>query len=766
MSKNVLIVESPTKVKTIKKYLDKDFNVLASYGHIRDLLSKDGSVDPDNEFKMLWNIDTKSQKYVKAIADAVKDSENLYLATDPDREGEAISWHVMEILKEKKLLKNCKAKRIVFHEITKKAVSDALKNPRDINHDLISAYLARRALDYLFGFTLSPLLWRKLPGAKSAGRVQSVALRLIVEREDEITKFIKDEYWSVIVLFNQENKKFEAKLTLLDGEKLEKLSIKNEKQALETKQKIENQNFAITKIEKKEVKRQPYPPFITSTLQQEASKKLGFSASKTMYNAQSLYEGVKIGSETQGLITYMRTDSFHLASEAISEIRNFISNNYEKNFLPTNIRLFKKKVRNAQEAHEAIRPTNIELTPQKAKQYLNDEQYKLYKLIWDRTVACQMSDALFNRMTIDILSNDEKIGLRSTGLTCKFKGFLKLYEEGHEEFEKNEEEQKLPTVKEGAIDREDITLNQHFTQPPPRYTEASLVKKLEELGIGRPSTYASLIETLKIRKYVTLEKRQFTPDARGKIVIYFLKNFFEQYVEYDFTANLENKLDDISSGQVDWKTLLKEFWEPFITKVKDTANLKISNVIDMLEENMQEYLFGDETTEDYRKCPACDNGRINLKLSRYGAFLGCSNYQDCKYTTPIGKTPDQEIEKLSTEKNKLLGIDPDTNEEIFLNKGPYGFYLQWKIDDKKKNVAIHRTIDPSSIDLEKALLIKSLPKKLGSHEKQDIEVSIGRFGPYVKYQNKFYSIPKSKSLFEITLKEALQIIEAKDAKKK
>ncbi|USO02826.1 MAG: type I DNA topoisomerase [Alphaproteobacteria bacterium] len=738
----MLIVESPTKVKTIKKYLGKDYDVMTSYGHVRDLESKSGSVDPDHNFKMMWTLTSRGAKQVKAIVDACKKADTLYLATDPDREGEAISWHIKEILKSKKI--KCDIKRITFFEITEKAVKEALEHPRDINQDLVNAYLARRSLDYLFGFTLSPVLWRKLPGAKSAGRVQSVALRLITEREDEIKVFIPQEYWSAYVLFQ----KFDAKLTVYDKKKVEKLFIKDKAQAEGIKKTLEACDFLVNTLEKKSVKRQPPPPFMTATLQQAASRQIGFSSKKTMTVAQTLYEGLKIGTETQGLITYMRTDSLSLSNEALNAIRGYIAQKYDAQYLPKSPRVYKKKVRNAQEAHEAIRPIDVNLTPEKVQKDLTPDQYKLYKLIWERAVASQLSEALFDRVTAKIESTDQKHELGATGTTCTFKGFLILHRDDEED--EREEEKKLPLLKEGqALDKKGVEINQHFTQPPPRYNEASLVKKLVELGIGRPSTYVSLIETLKTRQYVRLDNKQFIPENRGKIVTYFLEKFFHKYVEYDFTALLEEKLDEISSGKNAYIDVLEDFWKPFSEQVKGTMSLTVTEVIDYLEEKIQ---------DEKKPCPLCKKGTLNLKLSKYGAFLGCSLYPDCKYAAPLEGEDAGDLQEKPEDNS--LGVDPETQSEVYLKKGPYGYYVQVGA----KRTAMPKNIEPQDLTLKQALMLNKLPLKIGEYEDKDVQVGIGRFGPYVKHGSVFASIPKGLSLFGINLDEAIGLLQQKQAK--
>ncbi|MEK6734212.1 MAG: type I DNA topoisomerase, partial [Pseudomonadota bacterium] len=624
MVDNLVIVESPAKAKTINKYLGNNFQVLASFGHIRDLPSKDGSVRPEDDFAMDYEIGDKSKKHVQEIIKAVKDTKNIYLASDPDREGEAIAWHVVEALKERKALKNdVNVKRVVFNEITKKAVNEAFIHPRDIDMNLVNAQQARRALDYLVGFTLSPVLWRKLPGSRSAGRVQSVALRLICERDYEIAKFISREYWSIQGDFTTEDSsKFTARLVSIDQKKLDKFAIENESQAKSIENDIKDKNYIVDSIDKKRVQRHPSPPFITSTLQQEASRKLGFGASKTMQVAQKLYEGIDINGETVGLITYMRTDSIQLSQEAVNASREYIKNTYGSNYVPSSPRSYKSKVKNAQEAHEAIRPTNFTLPPEAVKVSLSDDQFKLYDLVWKRMLSCQMQSADFDQTTIEIESTDKKIGFRAVGSVLIFDGFLKVYNEGKDEPDEEDEEKKLlPLLKSNdKVKLSDIISNQHFTEPPARYTEASLVKKLEELGIGRPSTYATIISVLQDREYVRLEKKRFYSEDRGKIVIAFLSLYFKQYVEYDFTAGLEDELDIVSNGSMEWKDLLKKFWQDFYQHILDAKDKKNSDIIELINENLVSNL----ALKDYPKtCPTCGAGKLHLRAGKFGLFYAC-----------------------------------------------------------------------------------------------------------------------------------------------
>ena len=690
----LVIVESPAKAKTINKYLGKDYQVLASFGHIRDLPSKDGSVQPDNDFAMTWELSPGGKKRLADILKAVKECDTIVLASDPDREGEAIAWHILEELNAHKAIKGKKIERVVFHEITKSAITEAIKNPRQIDDNLVSAYMARRALDYLVGFTLSPVLWRKLPGSKSAGRVQSVALRLICDRENEIEKFKAEEYWTIEAeLFTAAKALIKSKLIQLDGKKLEKFDIKTEAQALEAKAKIEAQNFAIATVERKKANRYPAPPFTTSTLQQEAARKMRFSAKKTMQIAQKLYEA--------GLITYMRTDAVNLSKEAIAACREAIVKYFGEAYLPKTAKEYKNKTKNAQEAHEAIRPSDVMNTPKKMETKLDADSHKLYELIWKRTVACQMNPAVLDRVVIDAISADKQILLRANGQVIEFEGFLKLYQESRDDAEDDDENRILPNVSEGeAVDKGEITPEQHFTTPPPRFTEASLVKKLEELGIGRPSTYASIIAVLQERKYVRVEKLRFIPEDRGRIVTVFLENFFKKYVEYDFTAQLEEYLDNVSAGEMEWKKLLGGFWAKFIKNIEAVQPLQISEVINKIDEVLSYHLFPPrEDGSDPRVCPVCGTGRLSIKLGKFGAFIGCSNYPECKYTKPLVDTTDEEAaaQPKNGGDDKILGQMNEMN--IYLKKGPYGYYLQLGEDatattEKPKRSALPKNISP------------------------------------------------------------------------
>lgn len=788
--KKVVVVESPAKAKTINRYLGNDYVVVASFGHIRDLPSKNGSVKPDEDFAMVWETEEKSQKHINEIAKALKGADQLLLATDPDREGEAISWHVQQVLLEQNLLKDTEVKRVVFYEITKNAVKQAIESPRNINQALVEAYLARRALDYLVGFTLSPVLWRKLPGSRSAGRVQSVSLRLIVERETEIEAFKSQEYWSILVDFETPTKKvFTSRLTHLNGKKLDKLGISSQEMADKACAIIRQQQFSVASIDKKQAKRHPTAPFTTSTLQQEAFRKLGFSTSRTMQVAQRLYEGVDIGGETTGLITYMRTDSVHMAAEAITQARDFIKDSFGAKYLPEAPRQYKTKSKNAQEAHEAIRPTLLSRRPQDVASYLDESQFKLYELIWKRAVTSQMESALFDQVAVDIAAADKTTTLRANGSVLVFDGFLKLYQEGFDEGDgdgRDDETKILPAMDiNNPLDQKLITPNQHFTQPPPRYSEASLVKKMEELGIGRPSTYASIIRVLQDRNYVRLEKRQFQPEDRGRLVTSFLMNFFKKYVEYDFTANLEEELDDIATGELPWKTVLRNFWNAFHKNVEATEHLKITEVLDCLERDLSLYLFHDAGTESHI-CPLCKEGKVSLKLSKFGAFLGCSNYPTCRYTRPLS-TEGTEGPAITIEEPKLIGKDAETGEDVTLRKGPYGHYLQWgneKIQEelitrgkskgktkevkiKPKRVSLPDTIAPDSIDLSKAMKLKEIPKTIGVHPDtgNPISIGIGRFGPYIKHGDMFVSIPKTEDFLALSMETALDLIAKKAARK-
>ncbi len=771
MSQNVVIVESPSKAKTINKYLGSDYNVIASYGHIRDLPSKNGSVKPDDNFSMVWELDEKGQKRMRDIVSLTKGAKNLFLATDPDREGEAISWHIQQVLEEMKTTKGMNVQRIVFNEITKKAVLESLKQPRQVNQELVDAYLARRALDYLVGFTLSPILWRKLPGARSAGRVQSVALRLVVEREQEIEAFRTQEYWSVLTqCLNTAKVSFGAKLNYLNGKKLDKFDLPNEEIAKLAVKTIETSAFSVADIEKKQVRRNPAAPFTTSTLQQEASRKLGFSPKKTMQIAQKLYEGIDLGGETIGLISYMRTDSVNLSGEAVTSLRTYIEKDFGKPYLPDAPRLYKTKAKNAQEGHEAIRPTDVGRKPQSVQAHLDSDQMKLYELIWKRTVASQMENALFDQVGVDITSSDKQTNLRATGSTIVFDGFLKLYQEGKDAESKDDktpedDDRILPPLQVGeVINIDSISPEQHFTQPPPRYTESSLVKKLEELGIGRPSTYVSLLQTLQDRDYVRLEKRQFHPDQRGRLVTSFLSHYFSKYVQYDFTASLEEQLDDISGGRIGWIKVMQTFWQPFNETVKLAEPLRITEVLDNMQKDLEASLF-DMTKENPKECPACKEGELHLKLSKFGPFLGCKRYPECKYTKSLNGSaqPDDGLQEVT--EVIVLGQDPSSGVDITLRKGPYGPYLQWEEKDvkKPKRVSVPPGFDPFAVTVEQAVKLGSMPAFVGKHPQtqEDVFVGIGRFGPYLKYDGAFTSIPKAYNFMEVSIEQAFEILEKK-----
>lgn len=770
MAQNLVIVESPSKAKTIGKYLGKDYEVLASFGHVRDLPPKDGSVRPDEDFAMLWQLGDRAAKPVKDILTAAKTADAVYLATDPDREGEAISWHLQELLKEKKLGKNLH--RVTFNEITKGAIQEAFKHPREVNAELVDAYMARRALDYLVGFNISPLLWRKLPGSKSAGRVQSVALRLICEREDEIEKFRAEEYWTIeATIVTDDGTKFPARLTHFDGQKLEKFSINNETDAKRIAAALEGQNFTVASQTRKEVRRNPGPPFITSSMQMEASRKLGFGAQQTMRIAQQLYEGVDIGGETVGLITYMRTDGVQLSEEAIGSCRSMIDQLYGQNYLPETPRVYTSKAKNAQEAHEAIRPTDLHRSPESLKKYLSDDQLRLYEMIWMRTLAAQMESAIMDQAAIDFTGANGAT-LRATGSVIKFDGYLKVYTEGRDEPEDDDENRRLPELKDGAqVKTPEILPEQHFTQPPPRYSEATLVKAMEEMGIGRPSTYASIIQVLQSRNYVRLDKKRFIPEDRGRVVTSFLQNFFKKYVQYDFTAQLEEQLDDVSAGNLNWKKLLREFWGDFSAAIEEAKPLTITQVIDVLDAELEAHLFparADGT--DPRKCPT-DGGRLGLKLGRYGAFIGCSNYPECEYKRPLsvgvgGATGEGNGEESGP---RVLGAHPDTGEDIEVKIGPYGPYVEMPgTDGKPKRASLPRGMSISDITLEKAAELLQLPREIGIFPEtgETIIANQGRFGPFVQAGKIYASVPKDEDILTIGLNRAITLLMDKKEKMK
>ncbi len=768
---NLVLVELPAKAKTINKYLGKGYEVLASFGHVRDLPAKSGSVDPDHDFRMLWEIDPKAQKRLNDIARAVKDADKLILATDPDREGEAISWHVLQFLKEKKALKSQTVERVVFNAITKQSVTEAMAHPRAIDQALVDAYLARRALDYLVGFTLSPVLWRKLPGARSAGRVQSVALRLVCDRELEIEKFVRHEYWSLVAtLATPRQETFEARLVGADGKKLQRLDIGSGAEAAAFKQALETALFTVGSVEAKPVKRHPYAPFTTSTLQQEASRKLGFAPAHTMRVAQRLYEGVDIGGETIGLITYMRTDGVQIAEEAIPAVRRVIESDYGREYLPPSPRRYETKAKNAQEAHEAIRPTDLSRRPRDTKSFLDADQAKLYELIWLRTVASQMESAELERTTVDIEAKvaSRLLELRATGTVVKFDGFLTLYQEGRDEDPEDEESRRLPQMSAGErLEKRSIAADQHFTEPPPRYSEASLVKRMEELGIGRPSTYASILQVLKDRKYVRLDKRRLIPEDRGRIVVAFLESFFAKYVEYDFTAGLEEQLDLISNSEVAWRDVLRDFWRDFIGAIDETKDLKISGVIDALDALLAPHLFPQrEDGSDPRVCPTCSNGRLTLKLSKFGAFIGCSNYPECRYTRALSSQADGSPD-IGTKK---LGVDPVSGLNVTVRSGRFGPYLQIgeteKGGEKPKRAGLPKGVAPDEIDLERALALLSLPREIGRspEDGEPIVAGIGRFGPYVRHGKTYANLDSPEEVFSVGLNRAVTLIAEKRAK--
>ena len=760
---NVLIVESPSKARSINKYLGSDYKVLASVGHVRDLSAKNDAIDTENDFQMKWETSERGRKVIKEITDAAKKSDNLYLATDPDREGEAIAWHVEKLLRDNSSLSNLNIHRVTFNEVTKNAVLDSLKEPREIDENLVNAYLARRALDFLVGFTLSPVLWRKLPGSKSAGRVQSVALKIISERELEIEKFIPQEYWLIQGEFtNSENKTINAKLTLYEGNKVDKLDIKNEKEAEKIYGEIKNSKFTVGTITKKEAKRNPYPAFTTSTMQIESSRKLGLSVNQTMRTAQKLYEGTEIKGETTGLITYMRTDSVVMSNDAINQIRNFVTDNYGSNYLPEKPRIYKSKAKNAQEAHECIRPTNINLTPKDIKQYITNEEFKLYEIIWQRAVSSQMASAILDQVAVDIVNEDKKISLRANGSAIKFLGMYKVYQEVKDDDKVEEKELILPVMNEGeSLYLKEVNQNQHFTLPPPRYTEASLVKKLEELGIGRPSTYASIIKVLQDRDYVILDKKRFNPLDRGRIVSIFLEKYFNKYVEYDFTADLENQLDEISDGKLDWKEVIRKFWKTFKQLCDETVGKSNREVIDVLDGALGPHFFPPDGNDEKRKCPTCNNGRLGIKVGKFGGFIGCSNYPDCKYTVQFNQLNDKDSSSLSGPKE--IGIYPETGEMITLRKGPYGFYMQvgeGTKEKKPKRVSIPKNFEPDAIGLNTAIQLLGLPRKLGFHPETNKTVSagIGMYGPYILHDKKYKALEKTDNILDIELEKALELI--------
>ena len=779
---NVVIVESVAKAKAINKYLGSSYKVLASYGHVRDLPSKDGSVEPDKDFAMHWDVDGRSSKVMREIADAVKTADKLILATDPDREGEAISWHILRILEDKKALKKgVPVERVTFNAVTKQSVLDAFKAPRAIDAPLVEAYLARRALDYLVGFTLSPVLWRKLPGARSAGRVQSVALRLVCDREAEIEAFKSEEYWTIeALLATAKAEDVRARLTAIAGRKLDRLDIKDAASATAIKAAVEGAPFRVASVEKKAVRRNPYAPFTTSTLQQEASRKLGFSAKQTMQVAQRLYEGVEIDGETTGLITYMRTDGVTIIPEAISAIRRLVEQDYSARYLPPFIREYKAKAKNAQEAHEAIRPTDVRRRPDSVGRHLDRDQARLYELIWKRAVASQMASAELEQTTaeIDVTGKDGKAyGFRATGSVVLFEGFLKLYEEGRDDRARNgkaEEAEdadgrRLPPLAAGdTLKPRAIEAKQHFTEPPPRFTEATLVKRMEELGIGRPSTYASTLAVLQERDYVRIDKKRLIPEDKGRLVTAFLEGFFKRYVEYDFTADLEEKLDLISDGKLEWKDVLRAFWREFTGAVDEIKDLRVGEVLEALNEILGPHIFPPKPEGgDPRQCPNCGAGRLSLKVGKFGAFIGCSNYPDCRFTRQFSDTQNGAPEA-STPEGKLLGQDPDSGLPVTLRSGRFGPYVQLgdaEGEEKPKRASVPRGIDAASLDLERALQLLALPREIGLHPEtaKPITAGIGRYGPFILHDGTYANLPSLEEVFAIGINRAVVLLAEKKA---
>jgi DNA topoisomerase-1 len=766
---NLVIVESPAKAKTINKYLGSSYEVLASFGHVRDLPAKNGSVDPEANFQMIWEIDPKAAGRLNDIAKALKGADRLILATDPDREGEAISWHVLEVMKEKRALKDQKIERVVFNAITKQAVTDAMKAPRQIDGALVDAYMARRALDYLVGFTLSPVLWRKLPGARSAGRVQSVALRLVCDRELDIEKFVAKEYWSLIAtLTTPRGDAFEARLVGADGKKIQRLDIGTGAEAEDFKKAIEAANFTISTVEAKPARRNPQAPFTTSTLQQEASRKLGFAPAHTMRIAQRLYEGIDIGGETTGLITYMRTDGVQIDGSAITQARKVIGEDYGNAYVPDAPRQYQTKAKNAQEAHEAIRPTDLSRRPAEMRRRLDTDQAKLYELIWMRTIASQMESAELERTTVDIAAKAgaRVLELRASGQVVKFDGFLAVYQEGRDD-EEDEDSRRLPAMSAGeALKRQALAVTQHFTEPPPRFSEASLVKRMEELGIGRPSTYASILQVLKDRGYVKLEKKRLHGEDKGRVVVAFLENFFARYVEYDFTAALEEQLDRVSNNEISWQQVLKEFWVGFSGAVSDIKDLRVSEVLDALDDMLGPHIYPPRADGgDVRQCPTCGTGKLNLKAGKFGAFVGCSNYPECRHTRPLAADSEASADR-------ILGKDPATDLDVAVKAGRFGPYIQlgeqkdYAEGEKPRRAGIPKNMSPSDMELELALKLLSLPREIGKHPEtgEPITAGIGRFGPFVKHEKTYASLESGDEVFDVGLNRAVTLIAEKVAK--
>jgi DNA topoisomerase-1 len=774
---NLVIVESPAKAKTINKYLGRGYDVIASYGHVRDLPSKDGAVEPEQDFAMTWEVDGKAAKRMSDIVSAAKTASRVILATDPDREGEAISWHILEVLKARRALKDTPVERVTFNAITKKAVEDAMKAPRPIDQALVDAYLARRALDYLVGFNLSPVLWRKLPGARSAGRVQSVALRLVCDREMEIERFVPREYWSLVAkLKTAAGQAFEARLVGADGKKINRLDVGTGDEAERFKAALLAARFTVASVESKPAKRHPAPPFTTSTLQQEASRKLGLAPAITMRIAQKLYEGVEIGGETVGLITYMRTDGVQMAGEAIGAVRRLIGTQYGDRYLPDVPRAYSTKAKNAQEAHEAIRPTDVSRQPRPMSAYLNRDEARLYELIWKRTVASQMESAELERTTVDVTAeigpgqSYRQVDLRATGQVVRFDGFLTLYSEGKDD-EDDEDGARLPAMKPGeAVSREAIEATQHFTEPPPRFSEASLVKRMEELGIGRPSTYAAVLAVLRDREYVRLEKNRLYAEDKGRLVTSFLESFFAHYVEYDFTASLENELDRISNNEIHWKDVMRAFWRDFSTAIGGTKELRTSQVLDALDAMLGDHLFPKRKDgAEPRGCPRCGHGRLGLKLSRTGPFIGCSNYPECRYTRPFG-VPTEGGDGASpggdgADGVKRLGTDPATDLEVTARVGRFGPFVQLGEGEKPKRASLAKGMSIQTVDLDAALTLLSLPREVGRHPEdgEPILAGIGRYGPYVQHDKTYANLTDSEDVFTIGLNRAVDLIATKRA---
>ncbi len=757
---DVVVVESPAKAKTIEKYLGEGYVVLASYGHVRDLPSKNGSVRPDENFAMTYILDPRSAKRLDAIAKAARGADALYLATDPDREGEAISWHVLEALEEKRAVDGVAVKRVAFNQVTRNAVLAAMREPRDLDMDLVNAQQARRALDYLVGFTLSPVLWRKLPGAKSAGRVQSVALRLICEREAEIEVFERREYWSIEVAFQTTaGAPLRAHLSRLDGERLSKFALPDSDAAQAAVAAIDAATgFAIAAIEAKESQRRPPPPFTTSTLQQEASRKLQLGASRTMRLAQELYEG--------GLITYLRTDGVQIADEAIAACRDLIAHEFGAAYLPEKPRAYRSKAKNAQEAHEAIRPTDMGSMADAAAGRLDRDHARLYELIWKRAVASQMENARVQSTALDIEPRGAQVGLRATGSVIAFDGFLRLYQEGRDdaEGERADEDRVLPKVSRGeALMRGEIEPGQHFTEPPPRFTEATLVKRLEELGIGRPSTYASILDVLRAREYVRMDRNRFVPEGRGRLVTAFLDNFFANYVAYGFTADLETRLDDISAGKAVWTDVLAAFWRDFSQAVEGIRDLRVAQVLDALNETLGPFVFGaDPHGSVTRACPSCEEGQLSLKVGKFGAFVGCSNYPECRFTRQLGGEG-SDGEGIGVDGTRNLGVDPDSGLDVSLRHGPYGNYVQLGESDgeaKPKRVSLPKRLDPATVDLDVARRLLALPRTVGRHPESGHEIAagIGRYGPYLKHDGAYRSLASDDDVLTVGLNRAVALL--------